>query len=120
MQISQRARLPLFIAYIIFITLLFSLPGSAFPSDDWMSRIWFDKWVHIGIFFLLAILFGWTFLNLRNRWIFFFVSAAAYGLFIEFAQDSFIPNRGFDIGDWVADLVGIVTGILVFRRYGKK
>lgn len=120
MQIKQQARLPLFLAYLVFITVLFSLPGTAFPSDDWMSRIWFDKWVHIGIFFVLAIISGWTFRESRLKWPLLGLTASGYGLLIEFAQDSWIPHRSFDVGDWVADCIGFLVGMLVFRRLQKK
>jgi VanZ family protein len=44
-----------------------------------------------------------------------------YGIAIEFIQKYFIPNRSFDLGDIMADMVGISLGlILVSRVYIKK
>ncbi len=118
MRIPQSAKRPLFLVYCVFITILFCLPGSAFPSDTWMSRIWLDKWVHVGIFSILVILFALAFPSCKYVWI--LLICAIYGLLIEFLQNGWIPNRSFDLGDWLADLVGIMVGMVVYGRYVKK
>ena len=46
-----------------------------------------------------------------------FVGASAFGGLIELIQPSF--NRSADMGDWVADILGVVLGIifgLIYRR----
>ena len=46
-----------------------------------------------------------------------FIGASAFGGAIELIQPSF--NRGADINDWVADIVGVILGIglgLLYRR----
>ena len=46
-----------------------------------------------------------------------FIGASAFGGAIELIQPSF--NRGADLNDWVADVIGVVLGItggLVYRR----
>ena len=46
-----------------------------------------------------------------------FVGASAFGGLIELIQPSF--NRSADVGDWVADILGVVVGMicgLVYRR----
>ncbi len=118
---NTRARLWVFIVYVIFITILFTLPGTAFPTDDWMSKIWFDKWVHLGIFFLFAILFALLFKEVgRREWLVIFLTAAVYGLLVEWMQENWISNRSFDIGDWIADMGGTAFGLWFFGRYPKK
>jgi uncharacterized membrane protein len=104
----------------IFFTILFCLPGSALPKEDLFSKIWIDKWVHIGIF--TTLLFLWCGVVVPGHFksylllIFF---AVLYGYLIEVIQDRFIPNRSFDWGDLLADFVGSVIGLLVWRRYKK-
>ncbi len=44
-----------------------------------------------------------------------FLLAAFYGIGVETVQDQFIANRSFDIGDWIADMIGAVAGIWVWR-----
>ena len=46
-----------------------------------------------------------------------FVGASAFGGLIELIQPSF--NRSADVGDWVADILGVTLGIicgLIYRR----
>ena len=107
--------------WLVFVSFLFCLPGAAFPSADWMSRIYFDKWVHIGIF--TGILFFWSWalqLLKRNSLLILFIVALLYGLLVEIVQDQFIPNRSFDWKDWVADLVGSIIGLLFWLYMVKK
>ncbi|MBD0331819.1 MAG: VanZ family protein [Chitinophagaceae bacterium] len=120
MRLQSWERYCLAIMYLISITILFFLPGSVLPKNDWMSKIWFDKWVHIGLFFLLNWLFCWAWqFTYSQQLILLLISAALYGILIEGFQDQFIANRDFDWGDWVADIIGSVAGILVWVRRKK-
>ena len=50
-----------------------------------------------------------------------FIGASAFGGAIEVIQPSF--NRSADVNDWVADVVGVVTGIgcgLLYRRIRRR
>lgn len=107
------------IAWLIICTVLLILPGSAFPKENWLSEIWFDKWVHIGLFAVMVILFCWGALKktneqarLRKHFIVFAILAIAYGAGMEFVQKYFVANRSFDIGDIAADAIGSVIGLL--------
>ena len=114
-------RLTTAILYLIVISILFCLPGSAFPKNNWLSDIYFDKWVHIGFFALLIILWNWAANSTDRNWsTTILVAAIAYGLLVEVVQHNFIPNRGFDIGDWIADIAGSLLGLAFWRRYIKK
>ena len=35
----------------------YCLPGSDMPKVGWLDKIYFDKWVHIGMFGVLTFLF---------------------------------------------------------------
>ena len=118
MPISRNLLLPL--AALIFFTILFCLPGSAFPKEDWLSEVYFDKWVHIGIFTVL--LFLWCRALQINRVVFSIVLillAIIYGFLIEFIQDQFVTNRSWDLGDVIADFVGSICGALAWYGYKK-
>ena len=88
----------------------------------------FDKWVHIGLFSMLAFLFClWLSrqdqLAEKKKKYFFYTGllSLAYGIIMEFVQESFIPNRSFDYGDIVADGVGAAGGVIFcYLRYIKK
>ena len=118
MVIRRKLLLP--IAALIFFTVLFCLPGSAFPKDDWLSKISFDKWVHIGIFTVL--LFLWCralIINNQRASIILVIIAVLYGFLIEIIQDRFVTNRSYDMGDVAADFIGSIIGVAVWYRYKK-
>ena len=118
------------IGWFITSVVLLTLPGTAFPQEDWLDKIWFDKWVHIGMFALLVILWClamWSLKKdipfrslLRVFWIV-AITFLGYGIIMEFVQKNFIPYRSFDIGDIVADAVGCTAGLIFsIKRYIKK
>ncbi|MEO6612607.1 MAG: VanZ family protein [Chitinophagaceae bacterium] len=116
------------IGWFILSAILLTLPGSSFPKEDWLGKIWFDKWVHIGMFALLTFLWCWAFLRLRKsqetlKKVFMLTAMTAflYGVGIEFVQKFLIPNRSFDLGDILADGAGCALGLIFSRRrYIKK
>jgi VanZ family protein len=107
---------------LIISTILLTLPGSDIPTEDWLDKIGFDKWVHIGMFALLTWLWcmgipGKT----RKNFYTIGIACLLYGIAMEFVQRYFIPNRSFDVGDIIADAVGCFLGVLFStRRYIKK
>jgi len=108
---TQRGIFP--IIYLIFISFLFFVPGSAFPKSNWLSDIYFDKWIHIVLFLGLALLCCWGFAVLKHKHlILLLVLLAVYGLVVEIIQEHIIKNRSFDLKDWVADIIGSFLGIL--------
>jgi VanZ family protein len=121
-QVKKWQRLCTLFLYFGFICTLFFLPGSAFPKNDWFSKIWFDKWVHIGIFTVLTFLSGWAFsLKEKKALILLILAAVAYGFLVEIIQDRFIKNRSYDLGDLLADTIGSLSGSWFWnKRYIKK
>jgi VanZ family protein len=106
--------------WLTFITILFCLPGSAFPKADFLSKIWFDKWVHIGFFTVLLFLWNWAFrLNKRGDFYLILLLAILYGFLIEVVQHYLIINRSFDLGDLVADTIGSLVGLWTWSLYKK-
>ena len=116
------------ISWLIISTILLTLPGSAFPQEDWLSKIWFDKWVHIGMFSIMVTLICWGIYKKNSlpatrmrKFILVAVLCLCYGIAMEFVQKYFIPNRSFDVGDILADGVGSFLGLMYsLRRYQKK
>jgi hypothetical protein len=116
------------IIWLIVITYLLLLPGSAFPQETWLSRLWFDKWVHIGLFAILIFLWCRAFTLFKNenktlKKIFLSIAfiALAYGVGMEFIQKYYVINRSFEGGDIVADGIGCFTGLIFsWKRYIKK
>jgi hypothetical protein len=107
---------------------LLTLPGSTLPTEDWLSKIWFDKWVHIGLFALMVIFWSWPLVrrlktggNLRELFIQIAGAGLIYGIGMEYIQKYFIRGRSFDLGDIFADAAGCLLGALFgLSRYIKK
>ena len=117
------------IFWFVISTILLTLPGSAFPQENWLGKIWFDKWVHIGMFAIMTFLGCWGTIpkkkwvdlrKLRQSFLIIGLSCLCYGIIMEFIQKYFIPNRSFDGGDIIADAVGCTIGFLYSaKRYIK-
>jgi hypothetical protein len=109
---------------LIISTILLTLPGSSLPTEDWLDKIWFDKWVHIGLFGILVVLWCRAFhrkkadsKKIKKLFVIIAAIVLAYGILMEFVQGNFIPHRSFDFGDIVADAVGCFAGYFLSKRY---
>ena len=107
-------------AWLIFISILFVLPGSALPREHWFDKIYVDKWVHV--LFFAILLFLWRSAIQQGSRIHSYILlllAFLYGLTVEFVQENWVPNRSFDWFDVLADIIGSVAGLLLWGM-GKK
>lgn|SRR5688572_23534295 len=113
------------ILWLILSTIAFSIPGSALPKNNWLSKIHFDKWVHVGIFSVMVVLWCLPLLHrplqkpLPRLVIQIAVGFFGYGILIELMQHYFISNRSFDGGDIAADAIGCLIGFLFMRTQWK-
>ena len=89
--------------------------------DDWFHRIYFDKWVHAGMFGILAFLFMWPFQksdlpNFRKKQLYLVIAilTSCWGFATECIQ-RYVPGRSYDLLDWVADSFGVII-VLIFAR----
>ena len=111
------------IAWFFLVLVLICIPGKQLPSvNDWFSLVYFDKWVHLGLFAVLAFLFMYPYnrseLPHREKWqysIRICMATCLWGLTTEFIQKYFIPGRSFDLFDWVADILGAIIALLFSR-----
>lgn len=113
------------ILWLIISTILLTIPGQAFPKENWLEKIWFDKWVHIGMFTIMVFLWCWAMLKmnltkekLKKAFILIALLWLAYGIGMEFVQKYLVENRAFDNGDIIADGIGCLVGLIYSsRRY---
>ncbi|HLG41340.1 MAG TPA: VanZ family protein [Chitinophagaceae bacterium] len=118
------------IGWFIISIILLTLPGSAFPKENWFDKIWLDKWIHIGMFAIMVWLWCMSLVSLgpnkslqklKQHFIATAILCLGYGIAMEFIQKSFVSFRSFDAGDIVADAVGCIVGLIFStRRYIKK
>jgi len=112
------------LTWVIIVTILLCLPGSALPQENWFDKIWLDKWIHIILFLVMVFLWcryvpvveGKKIRYFRQIAIYFFL----YGIGMELVQKYFIPNRSFDLKDILDDGLGCGIGLLISGRYIKK
>jgi VanZ family protein len=121
MRFSRPLKLAVAALYFLICNVLFFLPGNAFPKEDWLDKIYFDKWVHTGIFGLLALLCHWS-LQIREkkerRNLAF--ALIGYGLMVELIQGAFVPRRSCDPFDLLADSTGALIGIWIAARFSER
>lgn len=116
------------ILWLIISSILLTIPGQSLPSKNWMGDIYFDKWIHIGLFAILTTLWCWAITRnisdkttLRKSFLYIGIASLVYGAGMEVVQKYFIPNRSFDLFDILADGTGSLIGYLFsINRYIKK
>ncbi len=109
------------IGWFLLMTVLFFIPGSSIPKQNWLTYVQFDKIVHIGLFAVLLFLWRGAFESSARYYnARLIIAAGIYGLLIEVMQGKLVPNRDFDLYDLVADVAGSFLGLLVYMRVYKK
>jgi len=127
MKIKVIQFIPVVIWFII-ANILFFMPGQDLPSSGFLEEIYFDKWVHIGLFSGLTFLTAYPFIKARNSTkkmlIKISILFVMYGVSVEFIQKYFASERSFDISDMIADTVGCffgyVASVWLIQRLRKK
>ena len=115
--------------YTLVVTFLLCLPGDALPDvgDEGIPGL--DKAVHIllfaGLSFIWFLHVKANHLMMKNVRSFqlsllFFLAATFFGLLMEFIQRDYIPHRGFDWLDVVADACGALAGSFIASKIGEQ
>ena len=99
---------------------MFIFIGTSLPSDNISNILEIgDKAKHFLAYFILASLLGLNF-HFQNKWkslsvyylLYTFIICSFYGVFDELHQ-ILIPNRSAEFLDWLADLLGSSTGVIL-------
>lgn len=95
------------------------LPGSALPKEDWLYKIYFDKIVHAGLYFILFLLIVRIFeTKTKSALIIASLLCIVQGVLIEFVQgSSLIDHRSFDVYDIIANVVGVLIAIGILSGF---
>lgn len=115
------------IAWFFVVLVLLFMPGNDMPSNDLINKlfdkIYFDKWVHTGIFGLLALLFMLPFalssMEQKEKLQYFIriaIATSVWGLASEFIQKYWATGRSFDLIDWGADSIGAFVSFIICRK----
>ncbi len=111
------------IAWFFLVLTLICIPGYDLPKvDNWLIEINFDKFIHVGIFFVLAWLFMIpvvrSAVHVKEKWnwlIKITMASVIWGISTELIQKFFIPGRSFNLTDWAADGLGAIAALLYFK-----
>jgi hypothetical protein len=114
------------IVWFFVVFFIMTLPGKYIPKIAWLNDIYFDKWVHAGVFGLLTLLFCLPFHRssfTKPHRIYYYIkiaiASAIWGLAMEFIQKFFTPDRTFELLDWAADSLGCFIAYLIAKKYIK-
>jgi VanZ family protein len=108
------------------------LPGNEFNDHtSWISKImalpFADKVVHMGLFgslalslfFHLELLTDKRYKSTRAKAIALII-CILYGIGMEYYQKYYVPNRGFEVLDMLADAMGALCALPLFELVGKR
>ena len=110
----------------VLIFILLSMPSSGEPGTGWVSYLlslpFADKVIHVGLFgsLALSIFFHFeqylntSFQSIRTKALALIV-CVLFGIGMEFYQKYFVPSRGFETGDMLADAIGALLALPFFN-----
>ena len=110
----------------VLIFILLSMPGSDIQGTSWISIIlhlpFADKIIHIGLFGSLALSLFFhfeqysniSFRSTRTKALSLII-CIVFGIGMEFYQKYFVPSRGFEVGDMLADAMGALLALPFFN-----
>jgi VanZ family protein len=110
------------VAEIVIIFILLSLPGNSFhTSSNWFGFLPIDKMVHMILFGSLAFSLFYSFENSKYNGLktvrakaYALIFCMLYGIAMEYYQKYFVPSRGFEVADMLADTAGAILALPIF------
>lgn len=108
--------------WALVILALCAMPGKDIPHVSWLEVLAFDKWVHAGIFFVLAVLIirAMKFTSQRVAPLNVAFAALAfcitYGGLLEIMQGTMFADRSADVYDFIANSAGAIIGVALYRK----
>ncbi len=116
------------IAEIVIIFILLSLPGNNFHTQSkWFENFPIDKLVHIALFGSLSFSFFIHFEKSKYKKLktvraqaYVLIFCILYGIGMEYYQKYFVPTRGFEVADMLADAAGAILALPLFYRIREK
>lgn len=98
--------------YWAFLTYILLGPGND-RAEDWVAFEGLDKVVHFVVFAILSFSLKAAFPKMRM--IVLYIIIIIYGIATEVLQGSMNLGRSMEFADFVADLLGAITGYLLFK-----
>ena len=116
------------IGELLIIFILLSMASSDFSSKpEWFKNVPVDKIVHMILFGSLAISFFFYFeqsavklLKTTSAKAGILIFCILYGIGMEDYQKYFVPSRGFEVSDMLADAIGALLALPIFTYIRRK
>jgi VanZ family protein len=109
------------ILYLVTIAVISLIPSHDLPQFTKFKDI--DKVIHVCMYMGLSFLACWSFEIRRDRMKPLYLMLAAvfmYGVLMEILQRTMHNGRDFDFKDMLANLMGTIVGILIYRYFDKQ
>jgi VanZ family protein len=104
------------VTWMAVITYLSTLPGRSMPQINIVS---IDKIGHFGVYGVFMALFVWAFYPQKSDNHRFMISillfVIGWGIFMEWVQATFFPDRFFEVADMLANTLGALCGLWAAR-----
>ncbi len=120
LSVRRSFRVTFLFLYVLCVIALSLLPPSDFPKVKLFHGV--DKVVHFFMYFPLSALLCWVFRAEQKKVMFFlmFVSAVAWGMFMEVMQLEMRIGRSFSWYDELANISGIISGTVLYWLFTRK
>jgi VanZ family protein len=113
---------------IVIVFILLSIPGNNFHAQSkWFGNFPIDKLVHICLFgslsFSILVHFEkskFTKLKTVRAHAYVLIFCILYGIGMEYYQKYYVPSRGFDVNDMLADAVGAIIALPILYHLRKR
>lgn len=116
------------IGELLLIFILLSMASSDFStSPKWFKNVPVDKIVHVILFGSLAMSFFFYFeqsaaksLKTTSAKALVLIFCILYGIGMEYYQKYYVPSRGFEVADMLADAIGAILALPIFTYIRRK
>lgn len=115
-----RQKIPIIFYIVLAIVCFLSLyPGQIRVQKSIQIIPNFDKIAHIGMYFGLSYISAlyFSYRNIKPTITLSFLFCASWGILMEIIQNTKIVNRDFDIADIIANIIGCILGLIIFKYF---
>ncbi len=104
------------ILWSIVVAILCFTPATKIPEVKFQIP-YLDKYIHFLMFFVLAFFLEGLCLHVRRKKLNFYAIAIVYAFLIELIQLLYVAGRNGDWKDFLADVLGLVFGGILYKFY---
>jgi len=105
------------IVAVIYTLWLTAISLSPLNGVDLPSFKFADKIVHFFLYFFLTLVWLKAYPAFTRKIILLLAGVVLWGIAIEFIQENFIPNRSGDVFDALANTLGGITALFIFKKF---